>query len=163
MTSLNVDFGGDAVLFDYGRCYIVCEKRLEKTLRIIQDFTFSGSTTLCISRMHPELLQERLAGGCQEALWLSERNGANNIAPDQLGRIINRVDGYLVGKKNAVVLLDGIEYLCLFNGFDRVQMFVEQLNDLVMASKAILIIPLDPLSLDQRSLARLRRHSEIVQ
>jgi archaellum biogenesis ATPase FlaH len=62
-----------------------------------------------------------------------------------------------------VIMLDGIEYLCLFNDFNRVQMFVEHINDLVMASGAILLIPLDPQSLDQRSLARLRRYAEVVQ
>jgi hypothetical protein len=161
--SQNVSLGQGSILFDYGRIYLICEKRMDKTLRIVQDFTYSGSSTLCISRMHPDLLRERMPGRCPESIWLSERNGANNNAPDQLHRIVNRISAFLIGKKDAVIMLDGIEYLCLFNSIDRVQMFVEQINDMVMASGAILLIPLDPQSLDQRSMARLRRYSEIVQ
>ncbi len=160
--SLNTNTGEDTLLFDYGRVYLICEKRMDKTLKILQDLIYSGSSTMCVSRMHPDLLHERMPDQSLESIWLSERNGANNIPPDQLHRVINRIDGFLIGKKNAVILLDGIEYLCLFNDFNRVQMFVEQINDLVMASGAILLIPLDPQSLDQRSLARLRRYAEIV-
>ncbi len=161
--SLNINTGEDSFLFDYGRVYLICEKRLDKTMRVLQDFIYSGSTTMCVSRMHPDILYERLPDKKVESIWLSERNGANNISPDQLNRVINRIGSFLMGKKNAVIMLDGIEYLCLFNDFNRVQMFVEQINDLVMASGAILLIPLDPLSLDQRSLARLRRYAEVVQ
>jgi hypothetical protein len=161
--SLNINVGEDSFLFDYGRVYLLCEKRMDKTMRVLQDFIYSGSNTMCISRMHPDLIQERMPGKNIESIWLSERNGANNIPPDQLNRVINRISGFLIGKKNSVILLDGIEYLCLFNDFNRVQMFVEQINDLVMAAGAILLIPLDPQSLDQRSLARLRRYAEVVQ
>jgi Protein of unknown function (DUF835) len=163
INSLNVNMGEDSILFDYGRVYLICEKRMDKTLRALQDFIYSGSSTMCISRMHPEHLHERMPDKSIESIWLSERNGANNISPDQLNRIINRIGGFLMGKKNAVILLDGIEYLCLFNDFNKVQMFVEQINDLVMASGAILLIPLDPQSLDPLSLARIRRYAEVVQ
>ncbi|MBI0584169.1 MAG: DUF835 domain-containing protein [Methanomassiliicoccus sp.] len=158
----NFSVGEHDFLFDYGRVYLVCEKRMDKTLRILQDFDYSGATTLCVTRLHPDLLQERMPGKCVESAWLSERVGTANIHPNQLHRIAQRIGTFLIGKRNAVVLLDGIEYLCLFNDFVKVQMFVEQVNDLIMASKAIMLIPLDPVSLDQRSLARLRRYAEVV-
>jgi hypothetical protein len=161
--SLNVRTGEDTFLFDYGRVYLICEKRMDKTLRVLQDLIYSGSSAICVSRMHPDVLHERLPTENVESIWLSERNGANNIPPDQLNRVINRIDTFLMGKKDAAILLDGIEYLCLFNNFAKVQIFVEQINDLVMASGAIMLIPLDPQSLDQRSLARLRRYAEVVQ
>lgn len=161
--SLNVNTGEDSFLFDYGRVYLVCEKRMDKTMRVLQDFIYSGSPTMCVSRTHPDHLNERVPNKGIESIWLSERSGTNNISPEQLNRVINRIGGFLMGKKKAVILLDGIEYLCLFNDFDKVQMFVEQINDLVMASGAILLIPLDPQSLDLRSLARLRRYAEVVQ
>jgi hypothetical protein len=39
---------------------------------------------------------------------------------------------------------------------------LEQANDLIMASKAIMLIPIDPVSLDPRSMAKLRRYAEVV-
>jgi hypothetical protein len=154
--------GAHDFLFDFGRVYLICEKRMERTLRILQDFDYSGSTSLCITRLHPDLLSERMPGRTMDSVWLSERNGANNISPNQLHRITQRIASFLIGKKNAVILLDGIEYLCLFNDFVKVQMFLEQLNDMVMASKAIMLVPIDPVSLDPRSMAKLRRYAEVV-
>ncbi|MBM4237826.1 MAG: DUF835 domain-containing protein, partial [Euryarchaeota archaeon] len=58
--------------------------------------------------------------------------------------------------------IDGIEYLSLFNDFSRLQMFVEQINDIVMESRAILLIAVDPRLFDPRSLARLQRFAEVV-
>jgi archaellum biogenesis ATPase FlaH len=160
---LDVELGGDNVTFDYGRCYIICEKRIDKATKIVQDFFYSGSCTLCITRMHPGVLNEKIPDTCHTSKWLSEQSGPNNIGPRQLNKIVDCIREFLAGKKNAVILLDGIEYLALFNSFEKIQMFYETVYDQVMASGAILIIPLDPQSLDQRSLARLRRYSEIVQ
>lgn len=162
LDSFSVQLGPDNYVLDLGRTYLVCEKKASKVLRIAQDFVLSGSDLLCISRTHPELLSEGWGDRRCEYYWLSERTGPQNIAPDQLSRILQRISAFMIGKKNAVVLLEGIEYLCLFNDFTRVQMFVEQVNDLVMSSQAVLLLPIDPQSLDQRSMARLRRYAEVV-
>jgi hypothetical protein len=153
---------GEDFLFDFGRIYFVCEKKMERTLRILQDFVFSGSKALCVTRLHPDLLQEQMPGVSLECAWLSERPGAANIPPNQLHRISQRVSTFLMGKRNAVVLLEGVEYLTLFNDPTKVQMFLEQVNDGIMASRALMLVPLDPLSMDPRYVARLRRFAEIV-
>jgi hypothetical protein len=159
---LGLNAGEQDLLFDYGRVYIVCEKRMERTLRILQEFHYSGSKTLCVTRLHPDLLQEQMPGVPMESTWLSERPGASNIPPNQLHRIAQRIGTFLLGKKNAVVLLEGIEYLTLFNDFVKVQMFLEQVNDQIMTSKALMLVPIDPASMDVRSIARLRRFAEVV-
>ena len=64
--------------------------------------------------------------------------------------------------KNSVVMLDGIEYLTLFNEFQKVQMFVEEVNDMIMTSGSILLMPVDPDALDTRSIARLSRYTEVI-
>jgi hypothetical protein len=150
------------LLFDFGRIYFVCEKRMERTLRILQEFHYSGSSSLCLTRLHPDLLQEKLPGMTVESSWLSERPGSSNIPPNQLHRISQRIGTFLLGKKNAVVLLEGVEYLTLFNDFVKVQMFLEQANDQIMTSNALMLVPLDPESMDVRSIAKLRRFAEIV-
>jgi hypothetical protein len=159
---LSLSTGNQGLLFDYGRIYIICEKRMERTLSVLQEYHYSGSKTLCVTRLHPDLLQEHMPGMAVESIWLSERNGANNISPNQLQKISQRISSFFFGKKNAVVLLEGIEYLTLFNDFVKVQMFLEQVNDQIMSSKAIMLIPMDPASMDLRSMARLRRFAEVV-
>lgn len=159
---LSLSRGGHDFLFDYGRIYFVCEKRMERTLHYLQEFHYSGSKTLCVTRLHPDLLKEHVPGMAFESIWLSERYGTNNIPPNQLQKIQQRIGSFLIGKRNAVVLLEGIEYLSLFNDLVKVQMFIEQVNDQIMSSKAILLVPVDPVSMDVRSFARLRRFAEVV-
>lgn len=154
--------GEQDILFDFGRIYFICEKRMERTLRILQEFHYSGSKSLCLTRLHPDLLQEKMPGITLESSWLSERPGVNNIPPNQLHRLSQRISSFLLGKKNAVVLIEGVEYLTLFNDLVKVQMFLEQVNDMIMSSKALVLVPLDPQSMDVRSIARLRRFAEVV-
>lgn len=162
VNSLGLTTGGQDFLFDYGRTYLVCEKRMEGALQVLQEFHYSGSKALCVTRLHPDLLQERLPGVTVETTWLSERFGDGNIPPSQLQRISQRIASFLFGKKNAVVLLEGVEYLSLFNDFIKVQLMVEQINDLIMSSRSIMLVPVDPESMDLRSMARLRRFAEVI-
>src|SRR6267143_1339196 len=51
-----------------------------------------------------------------------------------------------------VVLLDGLEYLIINNGFLQTLMFVEHVNEFVMQRRAILLLPVSP---DTREVSRL--------
>lgn len=160
--TITLGSGESALAFDYGRTYIVVEERKDKAFRIASEFIFSGSRVLCISRLHPDLIQERWPGKHPKYVWLSERSGLNNLAPKQLHQLGQRISAFIKADHKSIVVLDGIEYLALFNGFNRLQMFVEHLNDLAMETSSIVIIALDPRSFDLRSLARLRRFAEVV-
>ncbi len=112
--------------------------------------------------MHPDLFTIRSETTKPEMVWLSERIGENNIPPEQLGRLTNRIVRFLEGKNRPIVLLDGIEYLCTYNEFSKVQMMIEHINDRVMETRGIFLVPVDPRSFDIRSLARLRRFAEVL-
>ncbi len=129
---------------------------------MLQDFDYSGAASICVSRTHPNFLREMVPGGRMEAIWLSERSGDNNISPDSLHKILHRIEVFLEGKRNAIIMFDGIEYISLFNEFHKVHMFVEEINDMVMSTGSILLMPVDPEALDKRSIARLSRFAEIL-
>jgi hypothetical protein len=161
-SSTEIGTGSFDPLFDHGRMYLVCEKRMDKTLGILEDFNYSGAATLCVSRLHPDLIRERMQSGTMEHIWLSERSGDNNISPSQLHRVLQRIGSFLLGRKEPVIFFEGIEYLSSFNDFNKVLMFVEELNDMVMTSGSVLLMPIDPDSFDPRSVARLRRFAEVL-
>ena len=161
-SSITVGTGKSESTFDFGRTYLILEERVDKAFRITQDFVYSHSAVLCISRMHPDLLAEKWPGQKVSKIWLSERFGMDIVAPSQLSRLLQRIADFVTKNKKAVVLVDGMEYLSLFNDFLRLQQFFEQLNDLVMEHGAILLVAVDPRLFDPRSTARLRRYAEIV-
>jgi hypothetical protein len=157
-----VNVNGDVLAFDHGRMYLIMEERLDKAITIARDFVASGYEMLCVSRYHPEILRGLWGEGEFHAIWLSDRLTPNSIAPNQLNRISRRIEAFVSSHSGGVVMLDGIEYLSLSNDFSKLLRFVEELNDLIMESSSILLISVDPRSFDERSLARLRRFSELV-
>ena len=56
---------GEDFLFDFGRIYFVCEKKMERTLRILQDFVFSAQRH-CVS---PACTQICFKSRCPEYRW----------------------------------------------------------------------------------------------
>ncbi len=150
------------MIFDCGRTYFIVDKRLDKMLAIARDLVSSGNSVLCISRFHPDIVDETWSSQGMKSIWLSERPGTRNVPPSQLSRLTQNAITFTKNNPGSVILLDGIEYLSLFNDFQRLQMFIEQMNDVVMESRAVLVIAVDPRLFDPRSLARLQRFAEIV-
>ncbi|MFP4170120.1 MAG: DUF835 domain-containing protein [Methanomassiliicoccales archaeon] len=160
--SIDVDVEGSVLSFDRGRMHLVIDKRTEKTMSLAKDFVASGYTLLCISRYHPDILRSMWGEGDFEFIWLSERGTDHSVSGSSLDGIREAADSFLARNEKGIVVLEGIEYLSLFNDFSKLQIFVEQLNEISMERRAVLLISVDPRLFDQRSLARLRRFAEVV-
>jgi hypothetical protein len=160
--SVIIGSGESLLSIDSGRTYFVFGERPDKAMWILRHIARDGRPVLCISRLHPDLLDRECSALMTQGYWLSERPGANALPPDQLSRIVQTVAEFARTNSRAILVLDGLEYISLFNGFAKVNMFVEQLNDLAMEAAAVLLIPVDPRLFDSRSMARLRRYAEVV-
>ncbi len=159
--SLHATVDGSAVPFDFGRMYLICREPVDEAFDIAKDLG-EDKNVLLLSRYHPDLLERLWPDENFQSVWLCERNGKSNIHPSQLSKISNNVASYMEKHESPIVVLDGVEYLSAFNDFNRLQMFIETLNEMAMESHAILLIPLDSRSFDRRSIARLRRFAEVV-
>ncbi len=60
------------------------------------------------------------------------------------------------------MLLDGLEYLTLYNDFVQTLLFVEHVNEFVMQNPGVVLVPLNPSALDSKQLALLERNLEVV-
>jgi hypothetical protein len=160
----SIDIHSDYGLFtlDHGRIYMIINERLDKTLSLINGMATAGKEIICVSRMHPDLLRERYPLQNIKAVWLSQTGTGPRIGPEELDHIIVTISDFFAQSKNAVAVLDGLEYISLFTDFRSLNIFLEDLNDLVMASRSILLIPIDPRLFDPCQLARLRRFAEIL-
>jgi len=94
--------------------------------------------------------------------WLSQREGEGNIPPERLDLVKQAISQYLARSYHGVAILDGLEYLNMHNDFKAINMMFEELNDQVMETRSMLLIPLDPRLLEPLHLARLRRFAELV-
>jgi len=160
--TITIGWGSGPLALDQGRTYIVLDERREKAFRMASELIVLGSEVLCISNAHPELSEGLWFGKRPRFISLCERPVGNGIAPGQLSLLGREISEFASERSNAVVLLDGIEYLASHNDFHRLQMFVEHLNDIAMEMGSIMIIQTDARSFDRRSLARLGRFAETV-
>ncbi len=152
----------DTYSFDVGRMYLLFNPSSERAFEIARDFVSSGHDIMCVSRYHPGLIGRMWGSSDFQSIWLSDRSCAGSMSAKQLTQIKQKIHSFLRSREKAVVILDGIEYLSLFNDFHKLLRFIEDINDMIMEGHAILLVPVDRRCFDQRSVARLRRFAEIV-
>ena len=160
----SIDVRSDYGLFtlDHGRIYMIINERLDKTLSLLNAMASSGKDTLWVSRLHPNMLKERFPLLNIRAVWLSQSGNGPRISPERLDDIVEEISDFYQQNTNSAAVLDGLEYISLFTDFHTLNVFFEELNDVVMASRSILLIPVDPRLFDPCQLARLRRFVEIL-
>jgi hypothetical protein len=138
------------------------DERLEKTLSLVKSLADTGRDVLCISRYHPSIMFGRLPLPNMQVIWLGERAGEDRISPDNLNKLKHRIAVFARQHKNGVAVIDGLEYLALFNDFHRLNVFYEELNDIVMDTRTVLFIPIDERLIEPSDVARLKRYAEIL-
>ena len=135
---------------------------MEKTLTLVRSLAETGRGVLCISRYHPSIMISRLPLCNMQFIWLGERASEERISPDNLGKLKHCIAVFAREHKNGVAVIDGLEYLALFNDFRRLNMFYEELNDIVMDTRTVLFIPIDERLIEPLDIARLKRYAEIL-
>ena len=140
-----------------GRSYAVLREKPHAAFeRFVADVR-AGAPGLCITRIRPEHARERYGLGDVPVYWLSRSFGKEVLNPTNLGAIVELVRKHAAGKPDTRVLLDGVEYLFTQNDFGKVVKFVQVLTDEIAEHKAVLLLPLDPQTLDPDRLAVLTR------
>ena len=117
----------------------------------------SSETHVLISRLPPRRLLERLDISKIETHWLTENNAEGSLYPH-----LERMDSTIrerVNSSEGTIILEGIELLVGMHGWDAVMTFVRSLVDALSGTHWTLILPLDPLSIDSKYLAMLRREA----
>ncbi|WP_099211766.1 DUF835 domain-containing protein [Thermococcus henrietii] len=96
-----------------------------------------------------------------EVHLLTTVEGPGNIGPTQLHRIIERTRSYLAEahRENVtgVVVIEGLEYLMMYNDFRSVLKFLATLADYIALYGGMLVLVLDEKSFDERQLKTLRQ------
>lgn len=125
---------------------------------VFQDYIVRGSYGLLIARDYPEKLIEKYQLPHVSVIWLTqiEKEGMS-IDPNNLPRLTHTVAEFIQKAPLSFVLLVGLEYLIVHNGFDRVLKHLHMVNDHVMTNRARFLGVVDPRTLDPRELSLLER------
>jgi len=146
-----------------GCAFLVEERRPKESLEICEKYTSEGAKLLIISRDPPQQLLNNSPLSPAKVIWLTNLAGKDRMNPTAVGGMMSEIKRFVEQSKNrAVVLIDGFEYLISLNSFNLMLQFANQLRDIFVTSGAILIIPMDMRTLDEREQALLERDFQIV-
>jgi len=146
----------EELVMESGSTYAVFEQKPEKAFALLTAATSGGMEGLCISREYPEKLSKRFEMNNIKAIWLSGAGDADAIKPNDLEKISLHVIDFLK-KSSGIVLIDGIEYLISNNGFQAVVRLIQHLRDIAAKTQGILLLSINPETLQQSELGLIRK------
>lgn len=115
----------------------------------------------CVTRIYPEKVREKFALTTIPILWLSNVGRENAVRPKDIEKLSLSLDQF-INKKNGVVLIDGMEFLITNNNFITVLRLVQSLRDQVAINNAILLLAVNPETLDSHQMTLLAREVDEV-
>ena len=145
------------------RTYAVLERDGTQSFEIFRDLVTHGAQGLCISRRSPKTIMQDFGLEKTPILWLSRvATEKNSVRPSPPEKVALAIEHFISVGENAVVLLDGFEYLVAHNDFSSVLALLHDLNEIVALHEAILLIPMDPAAFQDREFALIRREAALL-
>ena len=147
-----------------GVCYLVKEKKPELSFRLFDLLLGQKIPALCITRQYPDRVRRERGLMDVRIMWLSHTPGEDFHNPTAIGTLAKVIQKFIEDNNGeGAVLLDGLEYLIINNGFLQTLMFVEHVNEFVMQRRAIILLPVSPETLEEKELALLERNVKVLE
>jgi len=143
--------------------YLIEESKPLISINIFNHAIKSGRKALCITRQNPKRLRDRFNWKNIPIIWLTNNNLEKEhcIDPTNLSRLSIEIVNFIKESKNGIILLEGLEYLISQNSYQIILRFIQLINDKIMLSNSIIIVPMDPLILSERELHLLERDMKV--
>ena len=149
--------------FEKGSIYLFDRRNGNQCMEVFADQVKHNIQGLCITRQNPVKIREKYGLEKTPILWLTggeDSRGEITMKPDNLTGLGATLGKFIVGAKNGLVLIDGLEYLMTRNGFEAVMKLIQFLNDRIMPSDCVVILCMDPLTLEERQYNILRTETQ---
>ncbi len=149
---------GDAQ-YDLDICtgYLVKEEASDKSYEIFKDWVTHGHQGLCITRDFPAKIRKKYGLEKTPIIWLSTSETENTVPPQNLSALFYHIENFLKKSEEGILLISGLEYLITHNSYSSVLKFIQLLNEQIAIRGAVLIVPISPLTLDEKDLKLFER------
>ena len=141
-----------------GKVTIFHDPTIERALLLFEKIHSLGIPGLCITRMPPYEVRSRFPG--VQVVWLSEVKDESSIPPTHTSRLKACIESFAKKHENSVILLDGLEYLILYNGFDETAKLLNSIVDIAGYYNAAVIVPIDTKAMSESQVRLLERFAE---
>lgn len=140
----NLEPGASYISESHDRCF-----------KVFAELSLHGVSGMCFVRDDPEMLVNKYGFKTENLMLLSSRSIKGFEALNNLQDISRTISSLLKEGSSPVILLDGIEYMISLFGFDIVYSFLQEKKFDILEADAILLVPIDILTLDERQKALL--------
>lgn len=139
-----------------GSTYLILEERTRRSYELFEKAIRSGMKGFCVTRNYPLKIKARYDLEGVPMIWLSNIGKENTIRPKDLEKLSFSLDQFIT-KERGIILLDGLEYLITNNNFLTVLRFLQSLRDQVAINNSILLLALNPSTLEPSELNLLEK------
>ena len=153
----------ELIHLEQGLCYIVRERKPFLAFALFENEVSAGLPGLCVTRQFPDKLRDAFNMGAARVIWLSHTPGNDHHNPTSIGTLATLISSFVERYERCIVIIDGLEYLVINNGFQQVLRFMEHVNEQVMQSKSNVLIPISPGAFSEKELALLERNVEVLE
>jgi len=145
-----------------GTTYIIAEEKPQKSLELFSELVRHGMDGLCLSRYNPATLDERYNVPADTVIRLTQKSepGYRTVDPTNFPRLSSMITDFLGRANYPIILLEGMGYLITQSNYETVLRFVQSQRDEIALKNAIMLVHIDPLSLDTKELHRLGSEME---
>jgi PAS domain S-box-containing protein len=142
-----------------GNLYLVKEKNYERSRSILRDMINCGFKGMVLSRL-PVAEARRIFGEGVACYWLSEYGEGEDTIKPEPEVVETRIREFVT--RTSVVLVDRFDYLITLWGFRSALALLQKLRDLAYLSRAVILISVDPATLDEREANLLEKETRAV-
>jgi archaellum biogenesis ATPase FlaH len=146
-----------------GLCYVVRERKPFLAYKLFEGALAEGVPGLCVTRQFPDKVREIFDLKDTRILWLSHTPGKDHHNPTSIGTLATIISSFIERYRKCFVLIDGLEYLVINNGFQQVLRFVEHINEQVMQSQSTVLVPISPSAFSEKELALVERNVQVIE
>jgi len=148
-----------------GTTYLIAEEKPQQSLELYSELVRHGMDGLCLSRYNPRTLADRYNVPVESVIWLTQKSepGFKTVDPSNFPRLSSIISDFLDRASYPLILLEGMGYLITQSNYETVLRFVQSQRDEIALKSAIMLVHIDPLSLDTKELHRLGSEMEPFQ
>ncbi|WP_461866279.1 DUF835 domain-containing protein [Thermococcus sp.] len=118
---------------------------------------------LLISRNPPNIARDNIGVDKVPILWITKVENTNAVHPTNLAYLLHTLITFFEDQNiPKVVLLEGIEYLILENGFPAIFKFLATLKDYALLNNSVVLVPIESRAHNEKELNMLLREFEII-
>ena len=148
-----------------GLNYLILGTHPRVAFSMLKTLVNLGAQGLILSTTYPSKLKKTYGLNDMEIRWFTDTTAEEGtIDPKRLEFEATRtISNFIKDMETAVILIDGLEYLVVENGFDNVLRFIKKINDISSVNGATLIMSVNPKSMSQDELTVLMKDFDVIE